>query len=225
MGLVALAVNSPAQRLAVHRDGDQSRGVRPGGCLGRRCCAGCLLGQPRSHCGVHRGWVGAGEHPPQGGLRRDDRLGCGVEPGQHLGGYVGDPPGDRGERAHAGQHRRRAQRQHHRDRMIPALIRAPIGHRGESFQQLRPLKRESRKIEVRWRPRLLGSEGRRVGHSDGRMGTQRSSGQARSWEGPFLLPELRSPTRPDTPKITDRGASRRPHQPRDIKRSWNGPAK
>jgi len=46
-----------------------------------------------------------------------------MELGQQLGGHIGDPPGDRGERSHPGQDRRRAQRQHDRDGVVSALIR------------------------------------------------------------------------------------------------------
>lgn len=49
--------------------------------------------------------------------------GLGVEPGQYLGRHVGDPTGDRGERAHPAQHRGRTQRHHHRDRVITAPAR------------------------------------------------------------------------------------------------------
>lgn len=59
--------------------------------------------------------------PPQGGLRWRPG-GPSVEPGQQFGGHIGDPAGDRGERAHSGQHRRRTQRQNHRDWVIPALL-------------------------------------------------------------------------------------------------------
>ena len=52
-----------------------------------------------------------------------------------IGGHIGHPPGDRGERSHPGQHRRRAQRQHHRDRMVTTLRAAPIGHRGEPMER------------------------------------------------------------------------------------------
>ena len=67
-----------------------------------------------------------------------------VQPSQQLGGHVSDPAGDRGERAHPGQDRRRAQRQHHRDRVIPPLITAPVGDPGEPSQQLRALHRGRR---------------------------------------------------------------------------------
>ncbi len=93
-------------------------------------CGG-LCEQPGAHHGVHRGGVGAGEHPPQRGFRREPRTGSGVEPGQHLGGHVGDPAGDRGERTHPAQYRRRAQGQHHRDRVVPALPTTPIRYCGE----------------------------------------------------------------------------------------------
>jgi hypothetical protein len=135
VGLVALGVDGAADGLAVHRDRDQRRRF---GFLSRTAVlfslftgpGGGLCEQPGAHRSVHRGGVSAGEHPPQRGLRRGPR-GSGVEPGQHLGGHVGDPAGDRGERAHPAQHRGRAQGQHHRDRVITALLTAPIRHRGE----------------------------------------------------------------------------------------------
>ena len=118
----------------VHRDRDQrlTGGLavdHAGGALSPGLGGG-LREQPGAHRSVHRGGVSSGEHPPQRDLRRETR-GSGVEPGQYLGGYVGDPAGDRGERTHPAQHRGRAQGQHHRDRVITALLTAPIRHRGE----------------------------------------------------------------------------------------------
>jgi hypothetical protein len=170
-----------------------------------------LLGQPRSDRGVHRAGVDVGQYPPQRRLRRAPS-GGGVEPGQQPGGHVCDPAGDRGERAHPGQHRRRAQRQHHPDRVIPTLIRASVRDRGEPLQQASVPDSARRQVTPAFRIGLADGQSRRAGLGDGRMGWQRSSGGVRSWEGPLLLPELRSPTRRDTPKITDLRAQR--HLPR-----------
>ena len=51
--------------------------------------------------------------------------GSGVEPGQDLGGQVGDPAGDRGKRTHPAQYGRCAQGQHHRDRVVRPCARRP----------------------------------------------------------------------------------------------------
>jgi hypothetical protein len=100
-----------------------------------------VLGQPPgTDHGIRGRGVGFGEYPPRCGLRRVSG-GSGVKPGQELGGGISRLSSDRGERAHPGQHRRRAQREHDRDRdrVIPALLRAPIGHPGKPLQQLTPL--------------------------------------------------------------------------------------
>ena len=140
MDLVALGVGRAAHRLAVDRDREQwpvgrvgrvgvGRGgrcrrgdaARPAGRRRRRPWRGGLVGQPGADRRVHRGGVGAGDHPPDRRLRR--RTGASaVELHQQLGGHVGDPAGDRAERAHARHDRRRAQREHHRDRVNPALV-------------------------------------------------------------------------------------------------------
>jgi hypothetical protein len=124
--LIAAGIEGSAHGLAVNRDRHQRRLVGVPACtggtvgmLGGSC--GGLLDQPGPDRGVHRGWVGSGEHPPQGGLRWRPR-GPSVEPGHQLGGHIGNPASDRGERAHSGQHRRRTQRQDYRDRVIPALL-------------------------------------------------------------------------------------------------------
>ncbi len=49
-----------------------------------------------------------------------------AELGEHLGGHVGGPAGDRGERGHACHDRGRAQCEHHRDRVNPALVPAIV---------------------------------------------------------------------------------------------------
>jgi hypothetical protein len=67
-----------------------------------------------------------------------------MELGKQFGGHVGDPPGDRGEGAHPGQHRGRAQGEHHCDRMISALIRAPIGDNCKALQQVNAFQRSRR---------------------------------------------------------------------------------
>jgi len=106
---------------------------------------GGLRQQPGADRGVDRGQVGAGQHPPQRRLRRErpDLPVTGPVTGHALVEHlqqrhrnIGDPPGDRGERPHPTQHHRRAQHQHHRDRVIPTLIVATIRHPNEPLQQV-----------------------------------------------------------------------------------------
>ena len=88
---------------------------------------------------VERPGVGIGQYPPDRGLRRR-RGGSGtaaqVQIGQDRRRHVSDPAGDRGVALHPGHDRRRGQRQHGRNRMIPALARPAIRHPGEQFQQV-----------------------------------------------------------------------------------------
>ncbi len=158
--LGAVVGDRAAHRLAVDRDREQCPvgAVDPVGAVGgvgvgrprggRRRSSGrgvsCLLGQPGADCRIDRSCVDTGQDPPQRRLRRPPGRGREVPPGQQLGGYVSDPAGDRGERAHPSQYRRRAQRQHHRNRVIPPLITAPVGDPGEPSQQLRTLHRGRR---------------------------------------------------------------------------------
>jgi hypothetical protein len=60
-------------------------------------------------------------------------------------------PSDRGKRAHTGQHRRRTQRHDHRNRVIPTLIRTPVGHTGEPIQQVSIIDSDRRQIRCRAR--------------------------------------------------------------------------
>ncbi len=149
--LGAVGGDRGAHRLAVDRDREQfpvgGVGVgRPRG--GGRRSGGrgvwCPLGQPGADRRIDRSGVNTGQDPPQRRLRRSPGRGREVQPGQQLGGYVGDPAGDRGERTHPGQYRRRAQRQHHRNRVIPPLVTAPVGDPDEPSQQLRTLHRGRR---------------------------------------------------------------------------------
>ena len=182
MGLVAFGVDGSAHGFAVHRDRYQRRFRRfpPRVTISGSVGAG-LRAQPGADRSVHRGCVGVGEHPPQRRLRgqRRRRRGPGgstVELGQQLGRYIGDPPGDRGERAHTGQHRRRAQGEHDRDRVIPALIRAPVGHTGEALQQVNAFQRGNGQISVEGLARRRVAQCCRVGLGDDRMNQQRSTG-------------------------------------------------
>ena len=69
--------------------------------------------------------------------------GCGaaaqVQAGQGRRRHVRDPPGDRGIALHTGHDRRRGQRQHRRDRMVPALPRPPVRYLCQQFQQVTAL--------------------------------------------------------------------------------------
>lgn len=124
------------------------------------------------------------------------RLGVATGKGSaQLGGHIGDPSDDRGERAHAGQYRRRAQGENDRDRVIPALTRAPIGHTCEALQQVKTIEGGRRQIAAERIDRRRGVERCCVRISDDRMNEQRSSGGAEeSVRGPLVLSELRSPT-------------------------------
>jgi hypothetical protein len=196
MHLVALDIGGAAHGLAVHRDRDQRRWVR----IGLAC--GGLSDQPGADHRVHRRGVGAGDHPPDGGLRRC--LGAlAVELGQQLCGDIGGPAGDRSERPHARHDRGRAQREHHRDRVDPALVAAAIGDLGEPLQQLRTHHRHVWKIATRGRTRTQRPERGETRIGDGRMKRQRSSGGEKSVRGLLVLPELRRSSRRDTPKITN----------------------
>ena len=55
---------------------------------------GGLGEEPGADHRIHRGGVGAGDHPPDGGLRRRSGASA-VELREHLGGHVGGPAGDR----------------------------------------------------------------------------------------------------------------------------------
>jgi YVTN family beta-propeller protein len=163
--------------------------------------------------------VDTGQDPPQRRLRRhprDARWG-GVEQAQQFGGDIGDPAGDRGERAHPGQHRRRAQRQHHRDRVIPPLITAPVGDPGEPSQQLRALHRGRRQAPANVRIGHDTIDRARARLGNGRMHQQRSSGRTKVCERTIVLPELRSPI----PATRRRSSPVAPDTHPDIKRSWN----
>jgi hypothetical protein len=156
--LGAVGGDRAAHRLPVHRDREQwpiglvcpVDAVCPVCRVGvRRSCGGgrpgsgrgvsCPLGQPGADRRIDRAGIDTGQDPPQRRLRRPlgRAWGRGVQQGQQLGGYVSDPAGDRGERARPGQHGRRAQRQHHRDRVISPLVTAPVRDPGEPSQQLR----------------------------------------------------------------------------------------
>lgn len=145
--------------------------------------------------------VGAGGHPPDGGLRRCLRA-LAVELGQQLCGDIGGPAGDRSERPHARRDRGRAQREHHRDRVNPALVATAIGDLGEQLQQLRTHHPHVWKITTRGRTRTQRPERGETRIGDGTMKRQRSSGGEKSVRGLLVLPELRRSSRRDTPKIT-----------------------
>lgn len=179
MHLLAVGVDGAADGLAVHRDRDQPRPpargdrVSTGGSGDGPGCLGSPLGgslhQPGTHRGVDRGGVGPGKHPPQRGLGREHRARAAVELGQHLSGHIGGPPGDRGERSHPGQDRRRTQGQHDRDRVIPALSTAPVGHRGETSQQIRAAERGRGQVGIGRLARQRITKRCRVRVSDDRM--------------------------------------------------------
>lgn len=103
--------------------------------------------------------------------------------------------------------RGRAQHEHHRDRVNPALITATVGHLREPFQQVRAQHRGVGKAWDHDRVRHGPTERSESGLGDGRMQQQRSSGGEKSVEGPLQLPELRCLPGRDTPKITEPSAS------------------
>jgi hypothetical protein len=84
--------------------------------------------------------------PPSASLRPGqivvfDGGGAGAAPAQVQAGqdrwrHVSEPASDRSAALHPGHDRRRGQRQHSRNRMIPALARPAIRHPGEQFRQL-----------------------------------------------------------------------------------------
>ncbi len=111
----------------------------------------------------------------------DGRVGVApVELSQQLGGNVGGPAGDRGERAHARHDRGRAQRQHHRDRVNPALLTAAVGDLGEPSQQVRTHPGRGRRVLIVGWARGRRTECDPTGLGDDRMKQQRSSGGQRS---------------------------------------------
>jgi hypothetical protein len=194
--LVAFDIGGAAHGLAVHRDRDQRR------CVGIGLACGGLSGQPGADHRVHGRGISAGDHPPDGGLGRC--LGApAVELGQQLGGDIGGPAGDRGERTHARHDCGRAQREHHRDRVDPPLVAATIRDLGELLQQFRAHHRRRRKVVSSGRTRSHRIERGEARIGDGRMKQQRSSGGEKFVRGLLVLPELRRPSRHDTPKITN----------------------
>ena len=97
--------------------------------------------------------------------------------------------------------RRRAQRQHHRDRVNPALVPAAVGHLPEPLQQVSTHSRRSRDVVGGGRARHGRAQPGESGLGNDRMQPQRSSGGEKSVRGLLLLPELRRLSRHDTPKI------------------------
>jgi hypothetical protein len=124
-------------RLAVQPDLRQCRrAVLPDG--GGRPCEPGEARQPGAARCVEFPGPGIGEHPPDRGLRRRrGRRGAAaqVQAGQSRRRHVRNPPGDCGTALHPGHDRRRGQRQHRRDGMVPALPRPPVRHLGQQFQQ------------------------------------------------------------------------------------------
>jgi hypothetical protein len=141
MSLVALDVDGATHRFAVHREQhrpDQVStaaaaavgvgvgvGVDRFGGLRRFCPFPSLpsFPQPGADRGIDRRGVDFGEHAPDRCLRRwpgnrGHSTTAGVDRYEEIGGCVRDPSRDRGERAHTRHDRTRAQRQHHRDRMV-----------------------------------------------------------------------------------------------------------
>ena len=225
MHLVALGVGGAAYRLAVHHDrerlggvlvglshrdltrGDLTRGDLASGDLiwgdlaSGSVASGGVGEQPGADHRVHRVGVDAGDHSPDGGLRRGIAASA-VEPGEHLGGHVGGPAGDRGERGHTRHNSGRAQHEYHRDRVNPTLITATIRHCREPLQQVRTHHGRIRQIRAADRSGYGRTEGSETGLGDGRMQQQRSSGGGESVRGRLHLPELHCLSGRDTPKIT-----------------------
>ena len=221
MDLVALGVGSTANRLAVHHDREQlgdlpvgpGRDDLTGDDLTRSGVARSGLGEePGTDHRIHRGGVGTGDHPPDRGLRRRSGAST-VELHEHLGGHIGGPAGDRGKRGHTRHDRRRAQRQHHRDRVNPALVPAAVGHPPEPLQQVSTHSRRSRDVVGGGRARHGRAQPGESGLGNDRMQPQRSSGGEKSVRGLLLLPELRRLSRHDTPKITRPSAGDQPRAP------------
>lgn len=122
--LIPLGIFGAADRLAIEPDLD-----KPGGLAvitaGRRCGEPSQAAQPRTDGGVEGIGISVGEHAPDRGLRRrPGRQGTGtdVQIRQDRGRDIADPAGDGGIAPHPRDHRRRGQGQHHRNRMITALI-------------------------------------------------------------------------------------------------------
>src|ERR1039458_9198814 len=88
---------------------------------------------------VKRLGMGIGRSPPDRGLRRRRRGGgaaAQVQIGQDRRRHVSDPASDRGIAPHPGHTRRRSQRHHGRNRMIPAPAHPAIRYPGEQLQQV-----------------------------------------------------------------------------------------
>jgi hypothetical protein len=86
------------------------------------------------------------------------------------GGLRAQPGADRGI------HRGRAQGEYHRDRVISALIRAPIGDNSKALQQVSAFQRSRRQVGITRITRRRVATRARVRLSDDRMNQQRSSG-------------------------------------------------
>jgi hypothetical protein len=94
-------------------------------------------------------------------------------------------------KAHARHDRCRAQREHHRDRVNPALIVATVGDLSESLQQLRVHHRGRRKIVSSDPTRPRRTERSETRLSDGRMQQPRNPDGEKFVRGLLVLPGLR----------------------------------
>jgi hypothetical protein len=138
MRLVAFGVARPPQRLAIqpHRHQHRWAAIIIGG---RVCAQPGQAHQPPADNGIDSVGVRVGEHSPDRGLRRwPPRQGTRTHEQlrQDRCRDIGDPPGDGGVTPHPGDHCRRSQSQHHRNRVVATLIRPAITDPAQQFQQV-----------------------------------------------------------------------------------------